>query len=572
VGPVEDIELKGPEEVAAMKVILLIVALLCLVGTASATDYYVDVNGDNSSNGLTVGTAWQNISYGVAQLTAGDTLYLVNGTWYNETGTFSTSGNITHQITIDRYNGTPMLWGGRDKNKKAFSLQTNDYINIKNISIHNYFGSINLQEGATNVNITNCDISSHWSPGDDSGASAIQLARIRNVTISYCTIYNASWNAITVSGNQSLAIGAKAYDLYVLNNHFENNTGHTGMLDIIGDVENIYIENNTGYYIQDCVFLHQNINGVENLNFINNTINITTSSGVDTKDTYNSTYTDNIFYSMTPSAFWHRPGGLVAETDNNLYFENNTISDSSDASVDLKGESLYLIDNTVEKWFQFATLGTVANVEYTEYVTPQQFQITAQSEMNYTLADNTIYKYERIWSTGEKLATIIEPRWYSTHSNCTITAPDGDSYKYQITMYNITFTPSVGYGHNITVNTDMVDDVSNISANVSTSCTANMEFVVDNGSNTYNLYVDGVWNTTGVSNSDSIVSFDYDFPSSTSTDFEVTWNSTVGWSYNEQGIYQSKRFTVDDNGNYTQQDNPTQEDTNLTGLIEVRVG
>jgi len=121
--------------------------------------------------------------------------------------------------------------------------------------------------------------------------------------------------------------------------------------------------------------------------------------------------------------------------------------------------------------------------------------------------------------------------------------------------------------------------VSNITANVSEATTVTMEFIVVNDSNTYNFYVNNVWNTSAVSNSDSIVSFDYDsivsfdyvFSSSTPTNFEVTWNSTAGWSYNEGSIYQGKRFTVDDNGNFTQQENPTQEDTNLTGLINVVV-
>jgi len=77
VGPVEDIELKGPEEVAAMKVILLIVALLCMFSTASATEYYVDANtGNDGDDGLSLSDAFLTITYAESQMSNDDILYI----------------------------------------------------------------------------------------------------------------------------------------------------------------------------------------------------------------------------------------------------------------------------------------------------------------------------------------------------------------------------------------------------------------------------------------------------------------------------------------------------------------
>ena len=58
-----------------------IFALVALIGTASATDYYISTTGNNGENGLTLGTAWASIQYGFETMNAGDTLYIVNGTY-----------------------------------------------------------------------------------------------------------------------------------------------------------------------------------------------------------------------------------------------------------------------------------------------------------------------------------------------------------------------------------------------------------------------------------------------------------------------------------------------------------
>ena len=95
-----------------MKIIaLLVVLVVCSVGLTSAADYYVSTTGDNANDGLSIENAWATPSFAINNLTAGDTLYLINGTWYNETCTFQASGNATHPITVTAYNGTPTLQG-----------------------------------------------------------------------------------------------------------------------------------------------------------------------------------------------------------------------------------------------------------------------------------------------------------------------------------------------------------------------------------------------------------------------------------------------------------------------------
>jgi len=92
-----------------------IFALVALMGTASATDYYVATWGDNSASGNFT-YPWQNVSYATQQAVAGDTIYLFDGIWYNEHVVFANSGTSTHPITLTAYNGMPEHWWHSDSN------------------------------------------------------------------------------------------------------------------------------------------------------------------------------------------------------------------------------------------------------------------------------------------------------------------------------------------------------------------------------------------------------------------------------------------------------------------------
>ena len=117
--------------------VLLFVCLVCSSGVSSATDYYVSTTGSNNNDGLSVANAFATPSYISRNVSAGDTIYLINGTWYNESFMFSdiagnnvyATGNITHPITIKAYNGTPTLDG---TSTTAYPLYLKDNDNTYN--------------------------------------------------------------------------------------------------------------------------------------------------------------------------------------------------------------------------------------------------------------------------------------------------------------------------------------------------------------------------------------------------------------------------------------------------------
>jgi len=537
-----------------MKVILLIVALLCLVGTASATDYYVDANtGNDGDDGLSLGNAWLTLEYADGQLSAGDTLYLVDGTWNNQHFVFTASGTEGNPITVTAYNGTPIL-NGQDMSGTGgigIDFGGQSYINISGFEILNYnYGIIQTGEDGVKGLITD-----RMEVHDIFFEGITYVNYVSDSEINNCIVYNIgngdSGNSVGIYGTY----GNTSNDMkHTHNITIDNLTvlpyyNHSA-LDLFGDLIDIKVFNSI--FSGSQVFSHVTPGGsnlIEELNFSYNSVNNSTHYGVKISCN-NSTFIGNTIYNNTQVGFALMTAGV------NNTFQDNIIYNNLDWGLEIRSSTSTIDNNSVYNNPDY----DYRCDQYSNYVIKNPLSLTNTFKIALDSAaavlqfdDGTIFTEN---GAGE-------PRWYPDKSNYTV--PGYTTY----TIYDMTLTPIVGYGKGIVINTYMVNDVSNITVNISTPTTATMTFKVDNESNTYNFYVNDVWNTSEISDSDSIVSFDYEFPSSTPTNFEVTWNSTVGWSYNEDSIYQGKRFTVDDNGNFTQQDNPTQEDTNLTGLINV---
>lgn len=78
--------------------------LMFVMAEAFATDYYIDpVSGSDSDDGLTQVNAWSTFSHAMGVLSAGDTLYLMDGTY-----TGSNTGML--QVTISGTNGNPITF------------------------------------------------------------------------------------------------------------------------------------------------------------------------------------------------------------------------------------------------------------------------------------------------------------------------------------------------------------------------------------------------------------------------------------------------------------------------------
>lgn len=141
-------------------------SILANIGLVSATDYYVAPWGSDANNGRTSNTAWATLSHSPGFLLPGDTLNVVNGTYYNDRFVAVNSGNATHPITIRSYNGTPTFINNilaTDSLMSFHNLNYNEpgpisYYNIDGFRIENYNRSIFIGYYSHHFNITNITI------------------------------------------------------------------------------------------------------------------------------------------------------------------------------------------------------------------------------------------------------------------------------------------------------------------------------------------------------------------------------------------------------------------------------
>ena len=102
---------------------LAVVMLFAGIGIASATDYYyVATWGNDSNNGTSLDEPWQSPYYAAQQAQAGDTIYLMDGTWYYETIFFANDGTDGMPIIMKAYNSGKAILDGVNKTSSGICL------------------------------------------------------------------------------------------------------------------------------------------------------------------------------------------------------------------------------------------------------------------------------------------------------------------------------------------------------------------------------------------------------------------------------------------------------------------
>jgi len=317
-------------------------------------NYYISPSGNDSLDGLTIDTAFFNLTYAVSVINAGDTVYVINGTYYNETHIqIIASGNASHPIKITSYNGTPVFQndpyytcGSPAAYTEALDFNSNDYIIISNLTFRNYDG-FNNQMGSDitldNIVYENSGASLTISTGTGGGSknNTLKNSIIRNVAID-CrgpdqSIYYANtsygWNSIQLQGMYGGTALDSSSNITIQNNKIYNNQLHN-LIDMIGYQYDITIKDNEIYDSgSSYIFTHGNesINQVmERIYIYNNTFHDGKTSGITLSYMHDSLIYNNTFYNTTPGQI-----PLTSTTTNpkifpdNLTIFNNTIYNAS---------------------------------------------------------------------------------------------------------------------------------------------------------------------------------------------------------------------------------------------------
>ncbi|GAI81257.1 unnamed protein product, partial [marine sediment metagenome] len=146
-------------------------------------DYYVDWDGGNdSNNGTSTGSAWDTIGKANTILTAGDTVYIRAGTYY-QTIRPTTSGSADNYITYAQYQDEEVIITGTD----GGDLSNRSYVIIDGIDMINVDYFVTFDPNGHHNIIQNC----HMEEGThyeglkmENGANYNQI--LNNVLIGLC--------------------------------------------------------------------------------------------------------------------------------------------------------------------------------------------------------------------------------------------------------------------------------------------------------------------------------------------------------------------------------------------------
>ncbi len=210
--------------------------------------YYVKPDGNDGSNGLTVGTAWRHPSYAAQQVDAGDTILVLKGTWKKEQIHFKKSGCDVAPITMKTHSGAVKLI-----NSSTITIGAG----LKHINIDGNFvldgGGVQpgtgVHLGTEPKHITISGVTVRNIKGD-----AFAYRRGRYITFDGVTAENASEHGILSFG---YPYSSALIDYVTVRNCTIKNTHHNG-LDLHTNNHHVTVENNyfEGVTNSAAIFCH----------------------------------------------------------------------------------------------------------------------------------------------------------------------------------------------------------------------------------------------------------------------------------------------------------------------------
>ncbi len=325
-------------------ILFLLTVVFLFTGTenVNAANYYVSTSGDNSNNGLTIETAWQTPSFAAQQAQAGDTIYLLDGTWYDEHIVFANSGTAGNPITMKAYSGTPQFIASSQQGI-TFEIISKQYINIDGpFYIKNYSHAIYMQ------NSSHCNISNIES--ELAGDVAIHLPYNNHYnTIDNCTVRDNGWNGIMIFGRS----GENTYN--TISNCKVINAAHNG-IDLHSNVKYTKVINNEVSGSQGCAGIYAHQLGVEWNTIENNIIHDNVCWGINLPSSSNNIVKGNTIYNHKYSGITILSEGSCiidgiewcGQAQNNILINNKISNVNQAVGIDIAGaEGTLAINNTI---------------------------------------------------------------------------------------------------------------------------------------------------------------------------------------------------------------------------------
>jgi parallel beta-helix repeat protein len=218
---------------SVLKILFIVVFLLLWAGKTNAANYYVNAtNGNNSNSGLSVDKALKTLQRAADKTVAGDTVFVMNGTYVKD-------NSWSSDVVIETSSGTPekwIVWINYPGHKpvisfdcwRAFNIQ-GSYIEVNGFTIKGNNSNVTLQQalnqpkscanpnGSYDARFNGNGISVDGRNGNrfhhfkvrnctvyDCGGAGITFIQSDYITIENNIIYNCSWYTLWSTSGISL--------------------------------------------------------------------------------------------------------------------------------------------------------------------------------------------------------------------------------------------------------------------------------------------------------------------------------------------------------------------------------
>ncbi|VAW19859.1 hypothetical protein MNBD_BACTEROID01-586 [hydrothermal vent metagenome] len=210
--------------------------------------YYVSNSGDDDNDGLSESSAFKTIAKALSTVNPGGGIKITPGV-YNESIGVQSCGSLSSAITIEGYNGVPVLDGENKRTIGLFFNESNNYI-IRNLKIINYTDvGIGFSTGS-NLILTNLEIAENGHAVQlkdwELEGYGIDIDYSDNIQISDCKVYRNGPEPQIVP-DYIMGTGINTYgntNVRINNNKSYNNIGG-GIL--VEDSYEVIVEGNEVY-------------------------------------------------------------------------------------------------------------------------------------------------------------------------------------------------------------------------------------------------------------------------------------------------------------------------------------
>ena len=419
----------------------LFLLLVVCSSVASATDYYMSPTGNNDNTGTSLDTTWTTLSRAQEQLAAGDTLYIVDGTYYDDSFVAQVSGTAANPITIQAYNGTPTFieTDGVGRNLDLFVFHDwgcpgpISHYNIDGIRAENYSTTFAVWRNSNHISITNITT-------DNCRYLIHALRGCSYVTLRDCVAYD-SWYA--------------PYHFWYDNHHFtlENITAENiydhGFIDLHTNNDNFIIRDATfrgEIYDGELIYMHGDYGTNDNNSFYNISLQPSIKNGQEGMDIWSMGY-NNYFENLTILDIHDHAAIQIMGVGKNL-----TLKDVKIRSLGYHG--IVLSSATDLDGILFDNI-SIEGVDHANYYSDFSIQSTNVKDIvirdaigdgnnvrigtSYPISRHFVTEYTDNRVFAENYAN-ADPRYYPDKSSISIEEPSGTTIRY----YPLTAVPSSG--------------------------------------------------------------------------------------------------------------------------------